>query len=329
MQVSAVVVNYEGARIIEPCLRSLEATLEHAGVTSEIVVVDNASQDGSASASERALQSGRVLRLPANVGFGAAVNRGVEVTTGEWVLVLNNDIVLARDAVVALMAATASGDVGSVAAQMRFHDAPSVINSAGIGVDQLGVAFDRHLGAPVSASESALTDVFGACGGAALYRRKMLIELGGFDESFFMYLEDVDLAWRARMRGWRAVYQPAAVVFHHHSATSGHGSPSKYYFVGRNRMRLLAKNMATTQLLWSLPRIVAYDLGYSAFVAGRAGTLAPVSGRAAGLASWRRFRRVGARSRRSTSLERVQGFRRALARNRAWPGVARTRRGLA
>jgi GT2 family glycosyltransferase len=92
-------------------------------------------------------------------------------------------------------------DVGSVAAQMRFFDRPEMISSAGSEVDRLGLVYDRPVGEPVSANEMEKVEVLGASAAAALYRREMLEYVGGFDESFFASLEDVDVAWRARMRG--------------------------------------------------------------------------------------------------------------------------------
>jgi GT2 family glycosyltransferase len=146
----------------------------------------------------------------------------------------------------------------------------------------------------------------------------MLEELGGFDVSFFGYLEDVDLAWRARMAGWRALYEPTAVGYHHHSATFGHGSATKYFLVGRNRVRLLAKNATTRQLLKYGPWMLAYDIAYVAFVGTRRRTLAPLRGRLAGLRDWRAYRRAGARARRPVELAPVAGLSSALNRDRAW-----------
>jgi GT2 family glycosyltransferase len=216
-----------------------------------------------------------------------------------------------------LSAAAGAPDVGSVAAQMRFASDSGVINSAGIGVDRLGRAFDRLLGAPVSASETRPVEVFGACGGAALHRRRMLEEVGGIDESFFFALDDADLAWRARMAGWRCLYAPAAVVFHHHGATTAHGSPLKYFHVGLNRVRTLAKNGDARLLRRYGPAMVAYDLAYVAFVALTGRTLAPLRGRLRGVAEWRAYRRAG-RARRPVELAPVRGLRAALERRAAW-----------
>ena len=145
----------------------------------------------------------------------------------------------------------------------------------------------------------------------------MLADIGGFDESFFLYLEDVDVAWRARARGWRALYVPEAVAVHRHSATARHGSPSKHLHVGRNRVRVLAKNATRAQLLRHGPRIVFHDLLHCAYVAVAGRTLAPLRGRVAGLREWRAYRAAGGEP-VAVELAPAGGLRAALARNAAW-----------
>ena len=216
-----------------------------------------------------------------------------------------------------LQAAKGRADVGAVAPQMRFARRPQVLNGAGLDVDRLGVAFDRLLGARAGDGGAEPQEVFGASGGAALLRRRMLEDLGGFDGSFFLFLEDVDLAWRARMRGWRALYAPSAVVDHHHSAAARHGSDSKLYLTGRNRVRLLAKNMPARQLAARAPALLAYDVAYSlhGLLVGR--TSAPVRGWPA-RATGGPYRYAGAPGRRPVELAPTRGLRGALARDRAW-----------
>jgi GT2 family glycosyltransferase len=143
----------------------------------------------------------------------------------------------------------------------------------------------------------------------------MLDDIGAFDESFFAYLEDADVAWRARMGGWRCLYAPAAIVRHHHSSSLGHGSPAKHYLVGRNRVRMLAKNATSQQLIRSSPWILVYELAYVAFAVSTSFSFAPINGRVRGIVDWPTYRRAGARHRAAISLSPAQGLRRALNRH--------------
>jgi GT2 family glycosyltransferase len=282
------------------------------------VVVDNGSHDGSIEAFRTALADDAVLvELPRNLGFAAAAVEAIRRSSGDWIALVNNDVIVEPDAIAELLAAgSSSSDVGSIAAQMRFADG-DVINSAGIGVDRLGVAYDRLLGRPASAGEPHPVEVFGASGGAALHRRAMLDEVGGIDASYFFSLEDADLAWRARMRGWRCLYAPAAVVHHHHGATGAHGSELKYFHVGLNRVRTLSKNADGRLLARYGLGMVAYDLAYVAFAAVTDRTLAPLRGRLRGLREWRSYRRAGS-DRRPVELAPVRGVRAALMRRSVW-----------
>lgn len=300
--VSAIVVTHRGGPRLEACLLALRVALDRLGEPSELVLVDNA-WGGEPPAGVDA----RVLRETTNHGFAGGVVLGLGVTEGDWALLVNDDAELEPEALVALLgAARTADDVGAVTGQVRFHARRDVINTAGLVVDRLGVAYDRLAGA--SARDGGpVEDVFGASACVALYRRAMLDAIGGFDASFFAFGEDVDVAWRARMAGWSALYVPASVAHHHGSATAGEASPAKYFLVGRNRMRLLAKNAPAAQLArwgWAM---VLYDLAYVAFVAATDRTLAPLRGRVTGLREWGRYRRAGAAARRPVALAAPTG----------------------
>lgn len=288
--IDAVIVTRDRAELLLAALHSARAALDAAGAAGETVVVDNDSSDDSAERVARELPDVRWIQLDANYGFPTAVNHGRAIPD----------------------------DVGTIALQMRFADRPEIVNSAGIGVDVLEVAYDRFLGEPAYGPASEPCEVFGACAGAALFRHAMLDENGGFDSGIFLYLDDADVAWRARMAGWRALYTPDAVVWHAHSATTKHGSSFKYFHVGRSCVRLLARNADSRQLRRHGLQILAFDLGYVAFVAARDRTLARLRGRLAGLREWRRARVQTAARRRPIELERRQGFAAALRRRRAW-----------
>jgi GT2 family glycosyltransferase len=318
LRVDAVIVTRDRADDLVAALGSVEAALEAAGVSGEIVVVDNDSSDDSAERVARDFPSVQWIQLDRNYGFPTAVNHGLRATSGEWVLLLNNDATIDRDALRLALEGPIPDDVGTIALQMRFAERPEIVNSAGIGIDVLGVAYDRFLGAPADGPASEPAEVFGACAGAALFRRAMLEDIGGFDSGIFLYLDDADVAWRARMAGWRALYVPESVVWHAHSATTKHGSSFKYFHVGRSRIRLLARNADRRHLLRYGAQILAYELGYVVFVAATDRTLAPLKGRLAGMRQWRTARAEAGARRRPVELERRQGFAAALRRRRAW-----------
>lgn len=318
--VCAVVVNFDGERLLGPCLESVEVALARCAgprLAVRTILVDNGSSDGSLALVRARFPAVEVVELGRNGGFATGVNAGIARSCEEWLLLVNSDMTLAPTAVERLLAAGEDPRVGSVGAQIRFAADERAINSAGIEVDVLGVAGDRLVGQPAASASHAPHEVFGVSAGAALYRRSMLAEIGGFDESFFLYLEDADVAWRARAHGWTAVCVPEAVAVHRHSATARHGSPAKHFHVGRNRVRMLAKNATRAQLLRHGPRIVIHDLAHGGYAAVAGRTLAPLRGRIAGLREWRAYRAAGG-DRAPVELAPAAGLRAALARNRAW-----------
>jgi GT2 family glycosyltransferase len=315
VRVSAIVVNFQQRDLLRACLTSLGEALDRLEDDHEIVVVDNGSSDDSVDMVRAEFPDVRLIQLTQNTGFAGGIGAGVRHSAGDWILSVNNDATVAPDAVVELLrvAECAGDEAGSVAARMMFADRPDVINSAGIEIDRLGVASDRLLGEPVAKSEREPVEVFGTSAGAGLYRRTMLDEVP-FDETFFAYYEDVDVAWRARMCGWRCVYAPSAIVYHHHSATARHGSPFKYYWSGRNRIRVLARNATGSQLRRYGLAMLAFDLLYASFVLVRDRSPAPIRGRIDGLRAWRLDRRAGASCRQPLELPPFLGLRAALRR---------------
>lgn len=319
MLVSIVIVTYTRMDLLDACLSSLAEARRRLDAESELIVVDNGSPHRPAEVVAAHDPGARVIELERNAGFSGAVGHGIDAASGDWVALFNDDTTLEPDALAELLAAGERGGwIGSVAAQIRFARRPGVINSAGIVIDDLGNNSDRLLGRPLEESESEVAEVFGAAGTAAIYRREMLEQVGGFDASFYAHLEDADVAWRARMLGWSCLYAPRAVVLHHHSATLAHFSEEKYFVGGRNRVRLLAKNADGRMLRRRGAAMLLYDLGYVLFVAVRDRTLAPLRGRLTGLREWRRYRRAGESLRRPLKLPPSTGLRGALRRRDVW-----------
>jgi GT2 family glycosyltransferase len=327
MTLSIVIPTQRRFDLLDACLRSVAAARRELGEPSELIVVNDGNPESPADLVAAHDPEARVLDLPESVGFSGAVSEGIALTSGEWILLLNDDTTLAAGAIPELLGVARSRPrVGSVCAQLRFASAPGTINSAGLVIDDLGIAEDRLVGRPVGESENEVIEVFGGSGAATVYSRRMLDEIGGFDRGFEAYLEDADVAWRARMRGWSCLYAPRAIVEHHHSATVRHFSDRKYFLGGRNRVRLLAKNADGRLLRRRGAAMIAYDAAYVAFVALTQRTLAPLRGRLAGIREWRRYRRAGAPVRRPLELSRAGGVRAALRRQRVWERNTASRR---
>lgn len=313
--ISVVIVAYRQREALAEAIASCRAAAEQVPGGVELIVVDNG---GLAPFIRACAPEAEVIEPGGNLGFAGGVMRGVAVARGDWIALVNDDARIEADALARLMAAGRQDErIGAVAAQVRFDSDPGVVNSAGIAVDSLGVASERLAGRP-SGEAGEACEVFGASGCFGLYRARMLEAIGGLDERFFAYLEDVDLAWRARAAGWRAVYEPLAVAYHQGSASSGDGSRGKYFLVGRNRVWLLARNATTGQLARALPGILLYDCAYVLYVALSDRTLAPLRGRFAGLRRWRAVRRE-ARSRRAVPLSPAgRGWLSSLRMRRAY-----------
>ena len=280
LQASVVVVTWNGR---ERLAESLPAIVGQQHVRHEVILVDNGSTDGTAEWVRESHPSVRLVELSENKGFAAGNNRGFEAARAPLVAAINNDAIPDPDWLAGLVrGAAAHPNAGMFASRMVYLHDPEIIDSAGISLDPLGIAWDRGAGAPVHDDDEG--EVFGASAGAALYRRELLQATGGFDERFFAYLEDVDLAWRARWLGWTARYVPAARVRHMHSATWAEDSPLKTYHLGRNKVWLIAKNYPLGPLLRWLPLILAYDAASLPVTVSRQRSLAAVRGRLAGFA---------------------------------------------
>jgi GT2 family glycosyltransferase len=249
--ISVVVVNWNRRDLLRACLGSLE---HQDGVACEIIVVDNGSDDGSAEmvAGEFAPPgaSVRLIRNLENRGFCAANNQGIREARGQFVALLNNDAEAGPGWLQALWRAFETRpDVGMAASKILVYEDPRRIDKAGHLIYLDGQNRGRGMGAPDDGRYDQMEEALWPDGCAAMYRKQMLDEIGGFDEDFFAYGDDAELGLRARIAGWKCLYVPDAVVRHHRGATLGLESSRRLELIERNRV-LLAVKLFPGSLLW-------------------------------------------------------------------------------
>lgn len=243
-RVSVIIPNWNGLRWLRPCLDSLRRQTYR---NFEVIVVDNASTDGSVETLAQEYPEVRVVRMERNLGYAGGCNAGFRAARGEILVVLNNDTEADAGWLAALVEALdRHPEVGAAASRVMIYDRPHLLNAAGDLYRRDGTADSRGVWQPYGPPYDRETYVFGASGAAAAYRRQMLEEVGLFEECFFMYYEDVDLAWRAQKAGWKCLYVPEAVIYHHLSATGG-GKTASYY-VGRNSLWVLVRHYPSSLL---------------------------------------------------------------------------------
>jgi GT2 family glycosyltransferase len=299
-QVAVVIPSWNSATLLPGLLDSLEATGEEV----ELLVVDNGSRDGTpAMLRERGVE---YMALPENVGFATAMNLGVAATGAPFVLGLNADTLLTPGSIGALVTAlVADPRLGGVQPRILQLEAdgpgdPAAarLYSAGMALSADGRALETGAGEPQSEASLREREVFGVCGAACLLRRELFTELGGYDESYFSFYEDVDLNVRAQIRGWRFAYVPKAVVWHLGNASWLAGAPQPAAW----NARLVARNRIVTQAKFmpvaALPRLLAVEIGSLARAAHQGRLRATLRGKLEGLgrlpAALRERRRLAA-----------------------------------
>lgn len=243
----------------------------------EVIVVDNASSDGSADLALRYAPKVRVLEQARNLGFAGGFNCGARAATGAWILSINPDLVPDPDFVSHLIRGLGhDAHAGMAAPRLLRADDHQCLDSTGLFIDRRRRPYDRGQMQADCGQYDNQIDVFGACGAAALYRRSMLEDLSPdgevFDEDFFAYCEDADLAWRARLRGWRCRYVPDAVAYHvrgwgdtlHRRTGESSAGPR---LALRNRYLMMIKNDASYYGLIDLPWILLAEIPRLAYMA--------------------------------------------------------------
>ena len=273
LTISVVIPTYNGLTYLEPCL---DALLPSLAADTEVLVVDNASTDGTQGRLATRFPHVTVLRQSENLGFAEGCNAGAARARGTWILFLNNDTIPAPGFVEPLLARVQQDPkLGVCTSKIRVQSAPDHLDAIGSFLTRLG--FLRHVGLLEldQGQHDHLQQIFSPKGVCFLIRRNLFHKLGGFDERYFAYFEETDLFWRVWLHGWRIGFAPASIVYHKIGGTS---STFAYAFIDyhnfKNRIRTLLKNLALVNLCWLLPvhMLCCAGLSLLSMVKGRWGS---------------------------------------------------------
>ena len=262
-ELSIVIITYNSIIFIKHCLDSVFAQdYQHF----EIIIVDNGSKDGTVSFIKANYPQAILIENEKNLGACKARNQGIEVAQGKWVLTLDCDIILEKDFLNKIISFVKEKEetIGIFQPKILKID-KKTIYSCGIYLTKLRRFYDIGKDEPDNGKFDKQRYIFGACSAATIYKRKMLEDIredtGYFDERLFFLVEDVDLAWRAQKRGWKAIFYPEAICYHY-GASSMLNKPLRQYFCWRNRKILLTKcqlnkfSLAIIYLFYDLPRFI-------------------------------------------------------------------------
>ncbi|MEZ0537118.1 glycosyltransferase family 2 protein [Caldicellulosiruptoraceae bacterium PP1] len=258
--ITIIIPNYNGYKYLNSCLNSL---LNQTNNNYSIIIIDNNSNDKSIdiiNSFKKNKLNIEILKLDKNYGFSVAVNNGIKMSDVEYVIALNNDTILDKDFVKNILHYVRNkSSIFSYSLKMIQNNNPCIIDDAGDYYTILGWHYKRGNGLPKEKYDKPY-EIISSCGGAAIYNKKILDEIGYFDEDFFAYLEDVDLGLRALMRGYKNFYCPDAEVLHIGSATTGSKyNEFKVRLTSRNSIYVLYKNMPLFHFIINFPFIF---LGY-------------------------------------------------------------------
>ncbi|NRF96234.1 glycosyltransferase family 2 protein [Paenibacillus frigoriresistens] len=261
--VSVHIVTYNSSEQIDDCL---EAVLRQSHPIEQIVVIDNASKDNTIEKLEKWSEKCSIIKNSMNNGFAGGHNQAIWMTETDYCLILNPDVVLEPDYVLnTIKSLNNHTQAGSATGKLLFKADSSHSDSTGLVINKARRAFDRGADQPSDQFVHA-EEVFGVSGAAAMYAREMIndISLNGefFDEDFFAYKEDVDVAWRAQLLGWKAYYEPTAIAYHERGWKEG-GRSSKPLFVRRlsyiNRYKMMVKNDRISMMLKHIIPLLVYE----------------------------------------------------------------------
>ena len=263
-KVSVIIVNYNGKALTVCCLKALET---QSFKDFEILIVNNGSLDNSLHEIEQFLEGSnmshhvKLISFDKNLGFAGANLEGLKRAGGEYIALLNNDTEPGKDWLRDMILAMDSEPLVGICASKIIVHGTDILDSAGNVFSFFLRGFNRGEGEKATLNKYNKSEyIFGACAGAALYRRKMIEEIGFLDEDFFLIHEDIDLSLRAQMNSWKVLYVPTAYVYHKVSSSIGKMSPTAVYYTLRNTELVRIKNVPLSLFLRNLPGFVLWSI---------------------------------------------------------------------
>jgi GT2 family glycosyltransferase len=247
--ISIIIVNFNGLPHLLNCINSIKQ-INYPRDRIEVILVDNASKDGSALLAKVKFPWIKLLRLPKNYGYAEGCNRGAKISNGDYLVFLNNDTAVDGEWLINLVKVIERDDsIGICGSKILFLDRPNIVNHAGGKISLIGSGYDIGFGEQNINDELPLLVGY-VSGASMMIRKKAFIKLRGFDLDYFMYCEDVDLCWRAWLNGYKVVYIPSSIVYHKFrgSFTRGLVKIEEYYW-HRNSLLNLIKNFQFKNML--------------------------------------------------------------------------------
>ena len=250
-KVTAIIVNWNDKDVIVECIQSL---LDQNRNKIDIIISDNGSKDDSVEFIRKRFPSIKIIENGENLGFGSAINRGLGLAKGDYLLFLNSDLKLHSKCVGELAKVLESDpNAGGTIPKILHIDQQNIINSLGVLINYTGIAYPNLLGQKDPGYQEPFES---ACGGIFMLKREVYETVGGFDEDLFLYHEDHDLSWRIRLAGWHLKVVPKAIMHHHYKFNKG---ILKYYSSEKNRLHILLKNMEVKTLALISPALIIVE----------------------------------------------------------------------
>ena len=251
-KITAIIVNWNDKDVVTECIQSI---LDQDRKQIEIIISDNGSKDGSIDFIRRRFPAIKIIENKKNLGFGSAINSGLAVARGDYLLFLNSDLKLNPKCIGELAKLLESdSNIGGAIPKILYIDRENTVNSLGVLINYTGIAYPNLLG---QQDPNWMEPFESACGGIFMLRREVYETVGVFDENLFLYHEDHDLSWRVRLAGWQLKVAPKAIMYHHYKFNKG---ILKYYSSEKNRLHILLKNMEVKTLALISPALIIVEL---------------------------------------------------------------------